>query len=70
MNQQEAYKDIFKEYPDVVDVSQMAQMLQISTKTAYKVIAQEKIACFKIGRQYKIPKVSVIDFLRIPSRGH
>lgn len=52
----EAYKLIFREYPDVVDVEQMCEMLGgINTKTAYRLLRQNQIKHFKIGRTYKIP---------------
>ncbi|MFR3792396.1 MAG: hypothetical protein ACLTWO_10870 [Blautia massiliensis (ex Durand et al. 2017)] len=35
LSQKDVYALIFKEYPDVVNVSQMSQMLGISEKSAY-----------------------------------
>ncbi|MBW4084986.1 helix-turn-helix domain-containing protein [Paenibacillus sp. S150] len=35
----------------------------ISTKTAYKLLQNNSIDHFKIGRAYKIPKMSVISYL-------
>lgn len=55
----------FKKYPDVVDVEQMSEMLGISTKTAYKLLRDNSIKHFKIGRTYKIPKISVLSFIGI-----
>jgi excisionase family DNA binding protein len=65
MNQQEAYKTVFKEYPDILDVTQMSAMLKVSKKTAYKLLKQGRIDCLKVGRDYKIPKANVIRYLRI-----
>lgn len=67
MNQQEAYKTVFKEYPDILDVEQMSALLKVSKKTAYKLLTQGKIDCLKVGREYKIPKANVIKYLRIGS---
>ena len=36
-------KSIFENYPDVVTVEQLASMLGISTKTAYKLVENAKI---------------------------
>jgi excisionase family DNA binding protein len=69
MNQQEAYKTVFKEYPDILDVGQMSQLLRVSKKTAYKLLQQGKIDCLKVGREYKIPKANIIQYLRI-SKGN
>jgi len=54
-----------KEYPDILDVSQMAQLLHISKKTAYKILGENRIHCLRIGRQYRIPKANIIHYLRI-----
>ena len=48
---------IFKEYPDVVSVTQMSKMLGISEKSAYRLLKKNCIEHFKVGRTYKIPKL-------------
>ena len=53
------------EYPDILDVSQMAQLLHVSKKTAYKILGENRIHCLRIGRQYRIPKASIIRYLRM-----
>lgn len=63
MNQQEAYRMVFKEYPDILDVVQMSLLLKVSKKTAYKLLKQGKIDCLKVGREYKIPKANLIKYL-------
>lgn len=59
-------KNTFSEYPDVLTVQQLAAMLRISTKIAYKLVNEGKIKSIKIGRNYKIAKVFVLDYLEIP----
>lgn len=56
---------MFKNYPDVVTVEQMSEMLGISTKTAYKLLKENKIKHFMIGRIYKIPKYYILTYLEI-----
>lgn len=63
MNENEAYKYVFKDYPDVVGVSQMCEMLRISQKAGYKLLKERRIVHFKIGKTYKIPKLSLFNFL-------
>lgn len=60
---QETYSTIFKQYPDVVTVEEMSQMLGISTKTAYQLLKENKIKHFMIGRIYKIPKYHILAYL-------
>ncbi|MFS0723733.1 helix-turn-helix domain-containing protein [Paenibacillus sp. 1P07SE] len=58
------YSHMFQDYPDVVNVVQMCEMLGgISIKTGYKLLQANKINHFKIGRAYKIPKATIIAYL-------
>ena len=64
-----SYGVMFTQYPDVVNISQLCEMLGgISEKTAYRLIRECKIRAFLIGRAYRIPKANVIDFLHVPGK--
>lgn len=55
---------MFEKYPDVVEVKELCQMLGgISKKLAYRLLANGEIFSVRVGRSYKIPKVSVIDYV-------
>lgn len=55
---------ILRDYPDVLNVYQMCEALGgISTKTGYKLIKEKKIDSIKVGREYKIAKINLIDFI-------
>lgn len=62
------YSAVFKEYPDVVTVTQMSQMLNISEKMAYRLLRDNVIEHLKIGRIYKIPKLHILAYLHIIER--
>ena len=60
------YTDYFTEYPDVVNVTQMCQMLGgIGKDTGYRLLKENKIEFFKIGRCYRITKRSILKYLGI-----
>lgn len=61
----DTYLVMFKEYPDVVDVEQMSEMIGISTKTAYRLLRENQIKHFKIGRTYKIPKLNILLYINV-----
>ena len=62
----EAYKLLFGEYPDVVNVKQMCEMLGgIGEKTGYRLLHSGEIKYFTIGRNYRIPKIHIIDYLAV-----
>ena len=58
------YTKMLKDYPDVLNVYQMCKALGgISTKTGYKLLKEKKIESIKVGREYKIAKINMIDFI-------
>lgn len=65
ISQRDAYKLMLKEYPDVMNVEQMCEILGVSTKTGYRILREGKICCLKIGRAYRIPKAHLFTFLCI-----
>lgn len=60
----EYYKTLFKDYPDVVKVYQLKKMLpKMGKNKIYALLKEKKIHSKKIGRDYYIPKVSIINYL-------
>ena len=60
------YEKMFSEYPDVVNVKTMCKMLGgISTKTGYRLLKDNKIKSFKIGRTFYITKFHILSYLQI-----
>ncbi len=54
---------MFSDYPDVVSVEQVTEMLHIGQVLAYKLLKDGTIKARKVGRRYIIAKKSIIDFL-------
>ena len=68
MEPQTAYKLLFTDYPDVVNVEQMCEMLGgISTKTAYQLLKTGSIKSFIVGKRYRIPKINIMEYLQLVS---
>lgn len=57
-------KEVFADYPDVITVDDMQEMLHIGRNTAYQLLRDHRVQSIKVGKKYIIPKSSVIDFLR------
>lgn len=55
--------ELFKDYPDVVSVEQVSEMLHIGQVLAYRLVRSGKIKSRKVGRRYLIAKRNVIDFV-------
>jgi excisionase family DNA binding protein len=64
-NRRTPYKQLLRGYPDVLDVKQMSEILQICTKTAYALLQGGKVDALKVGRAYKIPKLNLIKYLQL-----
>lgn len=63
----DAYSQMFPGYPDAVSLQQAAEMLGLNRHTVGELIRSRHLFALKIGRTYRIPKLSVIEFL-LPSR--
>ena len=60
----ELYKVMFTEYPDVVNVVQLSEMLGgVSIKTVYRLLKSGKIKSLYYGKRYKIPKIFVLEYV-------
>ena len=61
----EIYQAVFKDYPDVMDAKQISKILGVSTKTVYKLISDGKLQSLKVGREFRVPKVHILRYLKI-----
>ena len=65
ISQRDAYRLMLKEYPDVMNIEQMCEVLGVSTKTGYRILRDRKICSLKVGRAYRIPKAHLFTYLSI-----
>ena len=64
IKKESAYQLMFKDYPDVVSVAQMCEMLGgISIKTGYELLKSGKVKSFLVGRSYRIPKLFILEYM-------
>lgn len=57
-------KEMFANYPDVLTMANLMEMLQIGKVFAYQLVKEKKVKAIKIGREYKITKESVIALFK------
>ena len=55
---------MFNEYPDVMNVEQLAKALGIGRNSAYELIRSREIGSKRIGRKILVPKSCVIDYVQ------
>ena len=56
-------KKIFSNYPDVVSINELMDMLNIGKNTAYGLLQSGTLKSIKIGKQYRIPKHFILEYL-------
>lgn len=55
--------NILNNYPDILLFEELVEILNVGENTTYNLLQSKKIYSKKIGREYKIPKLCVIDYL-------
>ena len=50
-NVKENYQIMFTAYPDIVDITQLKEMLGIGITLAYRLVRNKNIEAIKVGRQ-------------------
>ncbi|MBR5614023.1 MAG: helix-turn-helix domain-containing protein [Clostridia bacterium] len=63
-NRPKSYNKLLSTYPEVMNIEQLCEALGgISTRTGYKLLKEGTIKSIKVGREYRIVKSYVTDFL-------
>ena len=52
-----------KNYPDALEIGDVAAILKHSTKTVLKILATGELPFIMIGRKYYVAKESLIDWM-------
>ena len=54
-----------QDYPDILTVEEVGEMLGVSTKTVYKLLREGRIENKRVGRAFRITKANVMNYLGI-----
>lgn len=54
---------MLNDYGDILTLNNLCEVLKISENVAYRLIRNNTISAFKVGRIYKIPKKAVEDYI-------
>ena len=54
---------MFRNYPDILTVKQVCEMLNIGRNNAYELVRSGAIKSVTIGRRIRIPKENIIRFV-------
>jgi len=59
---------MFNEYGDLINLSELCEILTIGRNTAYSLLNTGLIKGFKCGRTWRVPKEAVEAYVRLQSR--
>ena len=55
---------MFKEYPDILTVPQVAQALGVGRKAEYDLVNNKILGAIRVGRTIKVPKFSLEEYVK------
>ena len=55
---------MFKDYPDILTVPQVAQALGVGRKAVYDLVNNKILGAIRVGRTIKVPKFSLEEFVK------
>lgn len=54
---------MFKKYPDVLTIPQVAEALNITKKAACDLVNRHLLACVRVGRIIRVPKFALEKYM-------
>lgn len=55
--------DYLKEYPVILNVSEVAEILGVTTNTVRKLIKNDNLHAVKVGKRFKVTKNKLFEYL-------
>ncbi len=57
------YEAIFEEYPNMLTVEEMCEILNVARETGYRMVRRGDFEVLKLGRIIRIPKNQVLNYI-------
>lgn len=54
---------MFESYEDILTIQEVADILKIGTTQAYKIVRSGQLKAFKEGKDWKIPKPALVEYV-------
>lgn len=55
---------MFEEYDDILTIDEVAEALKIGSSHAYHIVRSGNLKAYKEGKDWKIPKSSLINYIQ------
>lgn len=62
------WEELFKDYEHLVTTEEASKMLTVNTTTIRELISSNELLGLKVGRNYRIPKKVIIEFLKMQEK--
>ena len=59
---------MLEQYNEIITIDELCEILMIGKNLAYRLLSENKIKAFRIGKKWRITKSSVENFLKENSR--
>lgn len=63
MTQEQIYETMFDEFPNMLSPEQVADIMNISKETVYRMVRRGDYDSLKLGRIIRIPKACVLNYI-------
>lgn len=55
---------MFETYDDIMTIDEISEALKIGSSQAYKIVRTQQLKGYKEGKDWKIPKTSLIEYVQ------
>lgn len=55
---------MFEGYDDILTIEEVAEALRIGSSQAYRIVRSNQLKAYKEGRDWKIPKTALIQYIQ------
>ena len=55
---------MFNNYDDILSINDLTEALKIGSSQAYKLVKSGRIKAYKEGKDWKISKIALIDYVK------
>ena len=59
---------MFESYEDILTIQDVADILKVGTTQVYKIVRTGQLKAFKEGKDWKITKQALIEYVSVKSR--
>jgi len=54
---------MFEEYPDLLNIDELSEAMRMGKTKCYSLLSKREIKGYRDGRDWRIPKYSVVDYV-------